>query len=260
MNTTLLSADLPYAEIAFFAIIALGLVLGLIRGFAKSFKGIFLTVAIMLCSLLLITPTFGKVRNVDFVMNIETSLTQKIEGGSEIFALPITVQVDGDGNRTFWAEAQVDGVATQVPIEEAMGDGLLGSTKGKLVLWLAERFITDSNQTIGSVAGIFVTDIIASVVMFVVYCIALWFVCFVLRKIFSKMHKSESKLLKGIDRTCGAVVSTAFAFIFVLLVLAILHAIRDKIPEVDEMISSSTVAGYFYANNPIATLFAEIFG
>ena len=58
MFNTVLSADVPYAEIAFFAVLAIGLVLGLIRGFSKSFKGVFLALVIILASLLLITPTF----------------------------------------------------------------------------------------------------------------------------------------------------------------------------------------------------------
>lgn len=260
MFTAILSADLPYAEIAFFAILALGLILGIIRGFAKSFKGIFLSIAILLCSLLLITPTFAKVRSLDVFVNLEGTITQKIESGNEIFAIPITVVENESGELTYWTTVQIDGESMLVSLEDCMGDGMASSAKGKLAKWLAERFITESGQTIGSVAGIFVSDIIVAVVMFIAYCIALHLICYIIRKIFSKMHKSESKLLKGIDRTFGAVISTAFSFIFILVVLAIINAIKDKIPEVDQMLTSSTVCGYFYQNNPIATLFTEIFG
>ena len=104
------------------------------------------------------------------------------------------------------------------------------------------------------------SDIIVAVVMFVVYCLALGLVCWLLRKIFAKMHTSDSKALVAVDRTFGAVISVAFAFVFILLALAILNALKDKIPAVDEALSSSTVCGYFYANNPVAKLFTKIFG
>ena len=79
MTSFLLSADIPYADIAFFVVVALGLILGVIRGFSKSFKGVFLTIAIMLSALLLITPTFDSVRNLDMFKNMESSITEKIE-------------------------------------------------------------------------------------------------------------------------------------------------------------------------------------
>lgn len=260
MFSAVLSADIAYAEIAFFGIIVLGLLLGIIRGFAKSFKGFFLSIAIMLCALLLISPTFARVRSLDMFMNMESSLTKKIEDGDEIFSTPITVIEDESGSKTYWTTVQKEGVETTVPLEEGMGEGMVSSVKGKLAKWLAERFISEDGQTIGSVAGIFVSDIITAVIMFVAYCIILHLICYLLRKIFNKLHHSDSKLLKGIDRTCGAIVSALFAFVFVLVALAIIYAIRDKIPEIDEMISSSSVCGYFYANNPIAKLFTEIFG
>lgn len=260
MFTSILSADLPYAEIAFFAILAIGLILGLVRGFSKSFQGIILSLAIILCSVLLITPTFAKVRSLDMFTSLENTVTEKVEGSADIFALPITVSEDGYGNRAYWATVQVDGSAQLVELENAMGTDMTSSMKGQLALWLAERFITQNGQTVGSVAGVFVCDIVVMVVMFIVYCIALHFICHILRKIFSKMHSSNSEFVRGLDRTAGAIISTAFAFVFILVVLAIIYALRDKIPEIDTMISSTKVCGSIYQSNPIATLFTEIFG
>lgn len=260
MFASILSADLQYAEIAFFAVLVIGLILGLYRGFSKSFDGFFLSIAIILFSILLISPTFMPVRNMDMFNGIETSITQKVEGSAEIFALPITVAENGNGERVYWTTMQVDGETKYVALEQAMGSDFASSAKGKLASWLAEKFITESGQTIGSVAGVFATDVIVMVIMFIVYCIFLHLICALLRKIFLKMHNSGSKIVRSIDRICGAIVSTAFAFILVLVVLAILYALKDKIPSVDTMLSSSTVCSFFYENNPIITLFTEIFG
>lgn len=260
MLSSILSADIAYASIAFFVILAIGLILGLVRGFSKSFQGILLTLAIILCSIVLISPTFMGVRSIGVFGSIESSLTEKIEGSSEIFSLPITVAENGNGERSYWTTAQVNGETTMVALEQAMGSDIASSAKGKLATWLAEKFITQNGQTIGYVAGVFVTDIIVMVIMFIVYNIALHLICHILRTIFSKMHASHSEFVRGIDRTAGAIVSTAFAFVFILVALAIIYALRDKIPSVDTMISSSKVCGYFYLNNPVATLFSEIFG
>ncbi len=261
MTSFLLSADIPYADIAFFVVVALGLILGVIRGFSKSFKGVFLSIAIMLSALLLITPTFDSVRNLDMFKNMESSITEKIESGDKIFSQKIFISTDSEtGEKKYYVEVSGEEGTSKVELENSMGDGLTSSLKGKFALWLAKTFITEDGQSVGGVAGTFVSDIIVAVIMFVVYCVALGLICWLLRKIFAKMHTSESGALKAIDRIFGAIVSTAFALVFILVVLAILNALKDKLPTVDEALSSSTVCGYFYQNNPVAKLFTEIFG
>lgn len=261
MTSFLLSADIPYADIAFFVVVALGLILGVIRGFSKSFKGVFLSIAIMLSALLLITPTFDSVRNLDMFKNMESSITEKIESGDKIYSQKIFISTDSEtGEKKYYVEVSGEEGTSKVELENSMGNGLTSSLKGKFALWLAKTFITEDGQSVGGVAGTFVSDIIVAVIMFVVYCVALGLICWLLRKIFAKMHTSESGALKAIDRIFGAIVSTAFALVFILVVLAILNALKDKLPTVDEALSSSTVCGYFYQNNPVAKLFTEIFG
>lgn len=261
MTSFLLSADMPYADIAFFVVVALGLILGVIRGFSKSFKGVFLSIAIMLAALLLISPTFDSVRNFDVFKKMESSITQKIESGDKIFSQPITVRENAEsGEKEYYVVVSSEEGTAEVELEKSMGDGLTSSLKGKFALWLAKKFITDDGQTIGGVAGAFASDIIVAAIMFVAYCVALHLVCWLLRKVFAKMHTSESGVLKAIDRTFGAIVSTAFALVFILVVLATLNALKDKLPTVDTALSSSTICGYFYQNNPVAKLFTEIFG
>lgn len=257
MFSSILSADLPYAELAFFGVLAIGLILGIARGFSKSFNGFFLSVAIILCSILLIAPTFMKVRSIGVFNSIESSLSQSIEDTAGVFSTPIIIAENGAGERSYWIQTEGN---TYAPLEESMGSDMASSAKGKLANWLAQQFITESGQTIGSVAGIFITDIIVMVLMFIVYCIILDLICKLIRKFFSKLHDSESRVLHIIDRTCGAIISTGFSFVFILVVLAIAFVLRNRLPQIDSMISSSTICNYFYCNNPIATLFTEIFG
>lgn len=260
MFNTVLSADVPYAEIAFFAVLAIGLVLGLIRGFSKSFKGVFLALVIMLASLLLITPTFEKVRGIEVFGKMETSITQSIQSKNPVFSTPIYVEKGEDGSLTYWVEVTGEDGTYRQPLETTMGSGAVSSLKGKLAVWLAKTFIQEDGQTIGGVAGAFASDIIVAVIMFIVYCLAFWLVCFLLRKIFAGMRNSQSKALKAIDSVFGGIISLAFAFVFALIVLAILNALQDKIPTVHAYLTSSKICGYFYLNNPISTLFHRIFG
>lgn len=256
MFLQVLSADIPYADIAFFVILALGLLLGILRGFSKSFKGFFLTIGIMLAALLILSPTFAKVREISVFDKMETSITQGIEKKSELLSQPIYVVTDEEGKRTFYVDATKETTLEQVIADSDMS----GALKGKITLWLAQKFIYEDGQSIGAVAGTFVSDIIVAIIAYIVYCLALGLICWLLRKIFAKMRNSNSTLLKAIDRTCGAIVSTAFAAVFILLVLAILYALREKLGSVDTALRESKVCGYFYLNNPVAKLLTEIFG
>lgn len=261
MFLQVLSADIPYADIAFFVILALGLLLGILRGFSKSFKGFFLTIGIMLAALLILSPTFAKVREISVFDKMETSITEGIQGKSELLSEPIYVETDEEGKRTFYVDVTKDGVTTRTDLETVIKNSdMSGKLKGQTTLWLAQKFIYEDGQSIGEVAGTFISDLIVAIVAYVVYCLALGLICWLLRKIFAKMHDSDNKLLKALDRTCGAIVSTAFAAVFILLVLAILYALRDKIGVVDTALRDSKVCGYFYLNNPVAKLFTEIFG
>ena len=140
MFLQVLSADIPYADIAFFVILALGLLLGILRGFSKSFKGFFLTIGIMLAALLILSPTFAKVREISVFQKMETSITQGIEKKSELLSQPIYVVTDEEGNRTFFVDVTQDGVTERVNLETVIANSdMSGALKGKLTLWVQNQ-------------------------------------------------------------------------------------------------------------------------
>lgn len=257
---TLLSAQVPYADIAFLVLLGIALIFGIIRGFAKSFKGFFLTIAIVLISLILISPTFDKVRDIEMFTKMNDAITAKISS-SEVTSTPIYIEEvaneEGKITKTFWVDLTTeDGQTARTPLNTALGGGI----KGKFGDWLASRFITEDGQTIGAVAGNFISDVTIMAIMFVVYCILLGIVCRLLRLIFKKLHTADSVALRVIDRVLGALISVALTLIFIFVVLAILYQLQAKIPAAHEYLSQSKVCGYFYNNNPIALLWAKIFG
>ena len=251
MTGTLLSATFSYADIALVALIALGLVLGLIRGAAKSFKGFFMAIAIILASLLIVGATFAKVREISVFNALDEKIVSSSQGWGDAFNKPL--HKDDDGN--FYIEVQQDGEMQQVPLSNV--DGI----KGKIANFLATRFVTDEGHSLGEVAADYITNLVVAIACFIVYCIALGLIVWLIRKlIFDKLHDSENKAVKWIDRILGALISAALSLVFVLVVFAIFHIFDSKMAVVTDYLKNSTICGYLYENNPISLVFSKIFG
>ncbi len=255
MISTMISA-VPYADIVFFVILGLGLLAGLIGGLARAFKGLFKTIAVILISLLIVGATLAPISKLGFVQSMTNGFEAKTSSWGAVFTEPVHIADDG----SFYVLVEYDGTMNKVKLEDASGSGLVDSAKGKLAVWLAERFITEDGQTLGKASADMLTSIIVSAALFVIYCILLGIICYILRKIFKGMHNSDSSAIRIVDRVFGAVVSTGLAFVFILLVLAILHALARVIPTVHEYLQSSVICGFFYQNNPISNIFGSIFG
>ena len=250
MTTTILSATFSYADIAFLALIVLGLVIGLIRGFAKSFKGFFLAIAIILSALLLVGALFPKVRTIGMFDKLDAKIVESADGWGEAFNSPLYKNEDG----SFYVEVQKDGEMQKVPLSQV--DGF----KGWIANFLANRFVTEEGVSLGKVAADYITNLVAAVSMFILTCIVLGLICWLIRKIFAGMHTSESTAVKAIDRVLGALTAAALTLVFLLVVLAILHIFDNKITAASDYLKNSSVTGYLYEHNPISTVFSKIFG
>jgi len=254
--TTILISAISYADIAFFVILGLGLLGGIIGGLAKALKGFFKSVAVVLISLLLVGVTLAPLCGIGFVKSMTNTFNEKTANWGVVFTEPVYQADDG----TYYIFVEYDGDPNKVKLEDAGGSGLVDQSKGKFAEWLAERFITEDGQTIGEACANMLTSIIVSVVAFIVYCILLSLLCWVLRKIFKGLHDSDSTAVRVIDRVLGAVVAAGLALLFMLLVMAILNALSKTLPSVHEYLTNSPVCGFFYQHNPIGTIFKSIFG
>ncbi len=238
---------MAYIDIAFFVIIALWMLLGLWRGIAKSTKGLFWAVTVVLCALLILGATFDLVRPTSVFDTIENSITQSASGWGEAFTTPI--YLDNSGEEPFYYVNTPD-----TPLED------FGGIQGIFAKFLAERFIDESNSgsSLAGVAANMLTSLIAALILFVGYSIGLGLVGLILRKATKGMHKSENKVVNVLDRLGGALIGAALSLVFILVVLAILKSIN--IESVNAFINSSTICKYFFDSNPISTVFAKIFG
>ncbi|MBD5092243.1 MAG: hypothetical protein HDT36_02535 [Clostridiales bacterium] len=257
MTFSILSAT-SYADIAFFVLLALGLVGGIIGGVAKALKGFYKSVAVILFSLLLVGATLTPLCNSKMFRPIKNSFTNMSSDWGVVFTEPIHIAKDG----SYYIYVEYDGWPQKMPLESANGRGLVDASKGRLALWLAERFINEDNagQSLSEAAANMFTSIIVAIISFIVYCILLTLLCFVLRRIFKHLHESDSSVVRTLDRVLGALLAMTLALLFILLVLGILHTMGRIMPTIDEYLKNSVVCGYLYEHNPIGLIFARIFG
>lgn len=254
--TSILISAVSYADIVFFVILALGLLAGVLGGLARCFKGFFKTVAVILISILIVGATLAPISKLGFIESMTAKFESKTANWGVVFSEPVHIAEDG----SFYIFVEYDGTMNKVPLEDAGGSGLVDSAKGKLAVWLANRFVTEDGQTLGKASADMLTSLILAVVLFILYCIALGIICFILRKVLKGAHRSESTAVRVADRVLGAILSTGLAFIFLLLALAILHALANVAPTMHDYLLNSPVCGFFYEHNPISNVFGRIFG
>lgn len=253
MITNLTSA-VSYADIVFFVILGLGLLGGIFGGLARALKGFFKSVAIVLVSLLLVGATLTPICKTAPIQKMSNSFAQKTEKWGDLFSEPIHQDEDG-----FYIMTEEDGSPCKIMLSDAKGN-LVDKSKAKLANWLAERFITEDGQTLGEAGANALTSLIVAVIAFILYSILLAILCWVLRKVFKQLHDSDSGVVRILDRTLGAIVATGLALLFILLVMAIIHALAKVVPSAHEYMLNSKVCGFFYEHNPIGTVFKSIFG
>lgn len=300
MITNIISATVNYADIAFFVLLGLGLIGGIIGGLAKQFKGFLKSIAVILISILIAGATLAPISSIGFIKKLNTTLQDKTSSWGAVFTEPIHTDgtdyyifVDdtgseenpdeqggqgnqGEGEAPAIASADeggtgentADGTEMVVPEGkkavklEAAGDGLAGKAAAKFAAWLAKRFIkSESDSTsLSALAANMFTSIIVLAATFIIYCIILGIICWILSKLFKKMHDSNSTTVKILDRVFGGVVAAGLMLVFLMLVLAILHTLSGTVPKMHEYLSNSTVVKIFYADNPITKAFAAVFG
>ena len=265
MFTTLIGA-VQIADIIVFVVLGLGLIGGLIGGLAKAFKGIFATLAIILISLLLVGATVVPISSSSIGQPLSGTFESKAEGWGDAFSLPVYImKVEGQPVKDGYC-VEVDGEYVQ--LENAAGSGALAKIRGKMALELAKKYVTEENEgkvILAKYAASELTKIIFDVVLFVVYCVALGVVFFLLRKLFSHLFGRDSEFgddsigLKVLNRTLGAVVAAGFALLALLLIFAIIKLAAPDGSKVAQFFENAKVAGALYTKNPMSKIFTKLF-
>lgn len=243
----IISAANWYADVALAALLLLFLLAGIIKGFAKSTKGFFVFVFVVCVSLLLT----GLTQDAAVESSLGTSIHDGIASASDDWGLafnsPVTVNADGAYCIT------VDGN------EVALTGGDFGF-KGTVANFVAKQFHVEEGETVAGAAVNSVTSICVAAILFLVFVIGITLVFFVLRHLVAPMAKTTVPGVRAADRVLGGVFSLLIGLVFVWVVFAVIASIGDKAAVAGDYLSASKFAGLFYNNNPVSTLFTQIFG
>ncbi len=244
MFTSTLSATTWYADVALIALLVLFALMGIIRGFGKSMKGIFMTITVILGSLLIM----GLLHETVLDSTIGQSLSSAIGGASANWGVEF--------NEILYEEEGVRYILVDGARQNLADLGLKGTLADKIAGLLISEY------GVYSLAGVCVqniTSLIIAICLFVVCCIVLSILCSVVKGMTKGMHNSDSRAVRAVDKTLGGIVSLVLGAVFIMLILAIFKALETRVPIIAEYINQSTVCKYFYDLNPLGKVFASIF-
>lgn len=240
-----LAASFNYLDIAIVALLALFLVIGIVRGFAKSLNGFFMSIAVILLSMFLLGVSFDSARDLELSHKLDDALSAASDGWGEAFTQPVFITEDG--------RYVIMRGSEQVEL------GSVDGVKGKIAAFLAKSFVKADGVTMAEVVTDNLTSLIVAIILFILYCIAAGIIAALIRKFSAGMHYSDNVGVKIIDRTLGGIVSAGFTLIFILVVLAIFQALQNKIPTVIDYVNDSIVGKALYDLNPVGKVFETIF-
>ena len=244
MFSTTLSATTWYADLALVLLIVGFTAVGAVRGFSKSMKGFFMTVTVVLVSLLLMGLLHDPILNSSLGQGLKDAISTKSAGWGPEF------------NEVIHFEGDVKYILVDGARQNLAEMGL----KGLLANGIADLLITEYGMQ--SLAGLCVqnvTSLIISVCTFAASCIILSIIFAILRGVTQSMEDSKVKGIRVTNRVLGGVVGLVLGAVAILTVFAVFQATADKIPQVIEYINDSVICKFFYDLNPIGNALAAIF-
>ena len=244
MFTTTLSATTWYADLALIVLLVGFVAIGAVRGIAKSMKGIFMTITVVLVSLLLMGLLHDPILESSIGQSLQSTLASKSAGWGPEF------------NEIIHHEGEMK----YIILDGARQNLKTLGVKALLADTVADLLITEYG--VQSLAGLCVhnlTSLIISICTFAVSCIVLSVLCSIFKGMTSNMEDSKSKAIRNTNRVLGGVVGLVVGAVTILTVFAVFKATADQIPQVIQYIEQSTICKFFYDLNPIGTAFAAIF-
>ena len=244
MFSTTLSATTWYADLALVILLVGFTAVGAVRGLGKSMKGFFMTIAVILLSLLIMGLLHEPILNSSLGQSLYDAIAEKSSGWGPEFNE--VIHMDGDVKFIL-----VDGV------RQNLADM---SWQGMIADGVADILI--SEYGVQSLAGLCVhnvTSLIISVCLFAISCILLSLICSILKGATQNMDESKTKGIRIANRVLGGVVGLVLGAITILTVFAVFRATADKMPQVIEYINDSVICKFFYDLNPIGQALASIF-
>jgi hypothetical protein len=244
MFSTTLAATTWYADLALVILIVGFAAVGAVRGFGRSMKGFFMTITVVLLSLLLMGVLHDPIMNSSLGTSLSSALAEKSAGWGPEF------------NEVIHFEGDVKFIIVDGARQNLVEMGL----KGMVANTLADLLITEYG--VQSLAGLCIhnlSSLIISVCTFVASCLVLTLLCAILRGVTQNMEDSKRKSIRVTNRVLGGVVGLVLGAVAIMTVFAVFRATADKIPQVIQYINDSVICKFFYDLNPIGQALASIF-
>lgn len=247
MFAGLVAASYWYVDVAIAVFLALFLIGGIVKGFAKSTKGFFAFVVIVCASALLMGVTQEAAMN----SAIGTGIEDKISSAAGDWGVAFNSPVQRDAEGTIYV------LVNDSPVKLDTSEF---GFKGTVAKFYAERFDVADGDTVAGSAVRSITSVCVSAIMFLIFVAAFLIIFLILRLVLKPMSDSPSKGVKAVDKTLGALLRLFIGLVVLWAIIAIVAAIGEKAGVVDEYIHGSVIGGFFYDNNPLTTVFRMIFG
>lgn len=263
----MISDSFGYAGIAIIGIFVLFILICCLRGFSKSFNGLFCAMLVIILSLLLVGAFNEKIVESKIGQSLQSKLEEKSTSWGDVFNRPArNVDTNGDGEQDTVQILVQDGDGTEHWVN--MSDAPAGN---KIVAWVvakvAPRFITTDGeegspeQTLASQLMGNLTTIIVAAAFFIV-CVIVFAIIFAILRHITKRMAEAAKVGKAIDKILGALIGVVFALMLIWVALAIMQACKGigKTQEIiDTYITPCKITNFFYKYNYIGQLFEKIF-
>lgn len=243
MIYALSAAGVNIADIVVSAIIALGVLAGIIAGFARMLKGGFGTIVALIIAVVLGATLASKLSEVSFMQ----TLFDKVNAG-----------IGGWADNTTHLAVLKDGVIkleTQpgqfTPLLDIYANGLsfkVAKLAQPIIIALCAKSLNGTLSLSEVISGL-VTDTVSGLIIFIVATIVILILFNVLSAILYKIMSSQ-KNLKVIDRIIGLVFSAAISVVIVFAIMFVVSKIGPATGEFNTMIETSSVAKWFFENNP----------
>lgn len=234
------------ADIIVLVILVLGVLSGIVAGFAKMLRGGLGTIIAIIVSVVCAIFLADKLSGVSFL----ASLTDTIEGkmGAKFASCALPAKISGDAILLQTANGDwvaITEVLTGLP-------GKLASMAQPVLIKICASSL-DGVHSIAFATGVLTAKICAGAIIVVGGIIVLELVFGILSSMLGKLI-AKQKGIRTVDRIIGLVFSATVTVLIVFAAMLIVSKLGDKATAVTDIINSGTVAKWFFENNPFTSL------
>lgn len=237
------------ADIIVVVILAIGVLAGLITGFAKMLNGALGTIIAIIVAVVLGIFLSDKFSQISFMQ----SLFDKIENGITGWASATDNLAKVDGSAIL-----ISSGGNWVPLTDMYSSGIQSKVVEivqPILIKLCGSSLTGT-ATLAAVITGFIVNVISGVILFILGVTVTIILFNLLSKLFYQIV-TKQKSLRVIDRIIGFIFSAAMSVVIVYVVMFVVTKLGPSATGFTDMINDSTVAKWFYENNPFVVLLSK---